>query len=404
MLNKLIILNKMSMNNSWLNITKGLFVNILIFSIVTTFSLLLSAYQNTQINAYRYDSFDYILHGPSKEQVFEISEEVFVDEVTPVSINEISLSSRSGSVVSEAYMFEEWDDLENTYFSHKNIIKSDAEEHENGIYVDKSISDYLGLDIGDTITFHLEREGVVLSHGELKVSGIFQYMPNVNRSSAVIKLNEDIKKKLEKSVLYSYAFVNLNDEEAFLKYVENEYIPMGFMPPRDSFDTDDEYLSFVDEFSEEFKGNGNEMIASRKLILERSKEGVEFSPPTVVVTSLMSMLLLVIILIVEQSHVLRENMRNYSLLYAHGMKKSQIAFLLTIVELIRKLPIVVVALVITRYISFGIVLKKLFLPSDMFFKASMSVISIFFCSVVIASFVLAMKLRQKQMHELLLEE
>ncbi|MBR4341885.1 MAG: hypothetical protein IKP88_04085 [Lachnospiraceae bacterium] len=183
-----------------------------------------SIYSNTKI--------DYDIPAPTKEQLNEIENMSFVDNVFGYYYTEATVVVNKSRNVNAKIIFSDYiQNLDMTMYSEKRVIELSSKSHENPIYIDYDYKSKNNINLDDTIEIY----GILF-----QVAGIYE--TNFYNAAIYAPLVGDQKKLIEeKSTCYSGAFINVNDFQQAETYFRN-YKPNGRLRTREEFDTEEQYL------------------------------------------------------------------------------------------------------------------------------------------------------------------
>ena len=164
--------------------------------------------------------FDYIIPQPGDSQVSCLEELTFIDAVVPYYNYSMELAGYNINL----YMVDS-NDCSRTAFGGGLLLSGEDYLFSDSIIIDKSLSEKLGLELGDSIILSIEGKGFIFH-----VVGISEDNKFSNRTSAAILFDDevaDIILSTFERVSYSGAFVSVNDRNQAESYFSNSYIPEG---------------------------------------------------------------------------------------------------------------------------------------------------------------------------------
>lgn len=184
--------------------------------------LLTSVYDKTDIN------FD--IPAPTKEQLIEIKNLEYVDDVFGYYFTDSSLRIGGKSKKTKVLFSDMLDSLEFTMYNDSRLI-SKLDGLSNPLYADYKFAKDNNVVLGDEIEFN----GIKFQVGRI-------YETNTYYGSAVFVPLIGEQKVLIESVSKSYsgAYLKVNDTSKSDAYLKN-YKPMGRLKTRADFNTDEEY-------------------------------------------------------------------------------------------------------------------------------------------------------------------
>ena len=184
--------------------------------------LLTSVYDKTDI--------DFDIPAPTKDQLIEIKNLDYVDDVFGYYFTDSSLKIGGKSKKTKVLFSDMLDSLKFTMYNDSRLI-SKLDGLSNPLYADYKFAKDNNVKLGDEIEFN----GIKFQVGKI-------YETNTYYGSAVFVPLIGEQKVLIESVSKSYsgAYLKVNDISKSDAYLRN-YKPMGRLKTRDDFNTDEEY-------------------------------------------------------------------------------------------------------------------------------------------------------------------
>lgn len=188
--------------------------------------------------------YDYIVQKPGNDQISTLKQEDHFDFVVPFYQFNRSIELNSNNIQAKIIILDDILESQQTNFSDERLLKNSGKTG-NVIYVDYLFAINNDAKIGDIIILTI---GEVTS--ELEIARIYETDNSfVTNNGAVlfetdVLFDDDIEKKL-----YSYAgaYLGSNNKSESIDYLRN-YKPLGSLRPRELFDSDESYESYVEFF------------------------------------------------------------------------------------------------------------------------------------------------------------
>lgn len=187
-------------------------------------------------------SVDFIIQTPSDEQVEEIRSLSHVNSVTPFYFSAGNATIKGKTVRTEMYLVKSADDLPNTLFSDKLLVREITEPCDGAtVYIDSCFSDNNRLSVGDKIKLQ-NAAGEV----ECVVGKIYNADGRHDNGLLMAVYEGAIKESIGEAVTlrYSGAYVDSKDVILTEEYLKS-YIPEGDLRPRTDFDSDELYEAYL---------------------------------------------------------------------------------------------------------------------------------------------------------------
>jgi len=204
--------------------------------------------KNTLESYYNGSNVDFIVPGPTKEQIVDIkkSENNGIQEIVPYYSFTMGILINAKNASGVGYVFQTADELNNTPYNVQRIIKGKKPQIGEAV-VDYTFMKKNKCKIGDTVS-------LVYDSKELKYNIVAVAESNLEFTKhsgtvAIIIKEEDNQLFTNNKLKYSGAFVKSGNYEKCLNYLRNEYKPLSRLKDRESFDSDEAYQLHVDKFN-----------------------------------------------------------------------------------------------------------------------------------------------------------
>lgn len=185
-------------------------------------------YLNTKI--------DYQVPNPSKDQLDEIKELTFVDDVFGYYFTKTNISGGKSAKIN-LLMSDTINSVDITMFSSRSL-KTKTIQADKAAFIDEKASKILNAGLGDRINISIASSKI-----DYVVCGIYESTSVYPDGTVLIEFTGEAKKTYEanaSSNSYSGAFIDASNEEECNEYL-NSYIPMGRLKDRSEFSTDEAY-------------------------------------------------------------------------------------------------------------------------------------------------------------------
>lgn len=192
--------------------------------------LLTSIYEKTDI--------DYDIPAPTKDQLEEIKNLDFIDDVFGYYYTESTVKIGNNSTKTKILLSDMMPSLEFTMYNDSRLIES-MDNLDNPIYVDYEFSKKNNISLGGEITFN---------NIKFQVSRIYE--TNTYYNSAILAPLVGEQKKLieSNSKSYSGAYLKCNDLSKAETYLK-DYKPQGRLKNRSDFSSDEEYQTHYNSWN-----------------------------------------------------------------------------------------------------------------------------------------------------------
>ena len=185
---------------------------------------------------------NYIVYGLSDEQKIEYSNLECVDFIYSYYSYETNLTVENNSYRNSISIYQD-SNMANTPFDSDRLIEKSL--NINPIYIDYSFAKKFDLKINDSIKLKLGKSMI-----DLIISGI--YKTNFLDDIHIMILYDDYKSIIDSffpKFKSNYSYIYANDENAFDSYLKANYIPKAFMLDRNDFESDIDYLIYLDNYN-----------------------------------------------------------------------------------------------------------------------------------------------------------
>ncbi|MBR5041079.1 MAG: hypothetical protein IKX68_08165 [Clostridiales bacterium] len=199
-----------------------------------------SAKNHFKVGVYEDTSVDYDIPSPTEDQLREIKEMAFVDDVFGYFITEGTLNCESGSVKTKLMLSDMSNVQASLCPSNRQIESLDIEDYPI-IFVDSEFAKEYGLSLGDKVTY---------GSFDIKVAAIVE--PDAYKDVQLVLLGKDtdfceyIK---DRANSYSGALLSVNDKTKAEQFLRT-YKPLGRLRDEKSFGTEEQYKIHYDAWSE----------------------------------------------------------------------------------------------------------------------------------------------------------
>ena len=181
-------------------------------------------------SVYESSNIDFDIPSPTKEQLNQIKNLEFIDDVFGYYYTESEVKIRNSSKKIKIIFSDMLDSLDFTMYNNSRLIES-SNNYSNPIYIDYDFSKKNNIKLGDEIEFN----NIKFQAGRI-------YETNTYYTSALFApLVGEQKKLIENSAKsYSGAYLKCNDKNKTDAYLKT-YKPLGRLKNRSDFSNDDEY-------------------------------------------------------------------------------------------------------------------------------------------------------------------
>ena len=208
---------------------------------------------------------DYQIPNPSIEQLTEIKNQSFVEDVFGYYLTKTNVKGNNTSKVN-LIMSDTMNSLSFTMYNDKTKLESSNQNETNYAYLDKTAADALKVSIGEEIKITLA--STTLSY---KVSRIYSANPLFKEGSIIIDFSGELKNIYNANVKsngYSAAFIKTNNVSECSNYLNN-YKPLGRLKDRSEFETDEAYNTYNNAImSGNYSNEITNFSESRKLAIK----------------------------------------------------------------------------------------------------------------------------------------
>lgn len=218
-----------------------------------------SIYVNSEI--------DFQIPNPSVDQLIDIKNETFVDDVFGYYLTKTNVIGKNSSKIN-LIMSDTMSSLSFTMYNDKTKIDSITQSGiTNYAYIDKIAADALNVSIGDDIVISIASNTLTY-----RISTIYEANPLFKEGSIVLEFSGEIKEIYDANVSskgYSAAFIKAFSISECSNYLMS-YKPLGRLKDRSEFDTDEAYNAYNDAI---MSGNySNEITDFREKRINANKE------------------------------------------------------------------------------------------------------------------------------------
>ena len=185
---------------------------------------------------------DFQIPNPSIEQLAEIKNQSFVEDVFGYYLTKTNVTGNNSSKVN-LIMSDTMNSLSISMYNDKTKLDSNNQKEVNYAYLDKTAADDLKVSIGDEIKITIA--STTLSY---KVSRIYVANPLFKDGSIVLDFSGELKNIYNANVKsngYSAAFIDASNVSECCNYLNN-YKPLGRLKDRSEFETDEAYNLYND--------------------------------------------------------------------------------------------------------------------------------------------------------------
>lgn len=185
-------------------------------------------YLNTKI--------DYQVPNPSKDQLGEIKELTFVDDVFGYYFTKTNISGGESAKIN-LLMSDTMNSVGMTMFGPRSL-KTKTIQADNAAFIDEKAAKALNAGLGDRINISIASSKI-----DYVVCGIYESTNAYPDGAVLIEFAGEAKITYEanaSSKAYSGAFIDASNEQECKQYL-NSYIPMGRLKDRSEFSTDEAY-------------------------------------------------------------------------------------------------------------------------------------------------------------------
>lgn len=191
---------------------------------------------------------DFIVPGPSYLQVSELEEDKSngIDKITPyyetttaVSIN--GNNTKIGSVI----IFPIASKIDYTPYGSDRILKGEKSGTGGAAIADRTYADKTKCKIGDEVNI-----SIADMEFSFTITGIAEDNTYYNNGTlALILLDNDATKMMERGLKYSAAYIKATDIDICEKYLKSEYKPLSRLKEETDFDSADNYMQHIENFN-----------------------------------------------------------------------------------------------------------------------------------------------------------
>lgn len=233
----------------------------IVFSIISSISICfgISNMRDSynEISVYDNTNIDFIIPSPSKDQVNDLQEKSFVEEVLPYYYTKSSVNYRESTFSSNVMFFESFSNIEMSPYNQKRCIEK-AEIKQNSMFVDYPFYAKTKCAIGNQVSLVIN--GVTL---DFVISGIYEENSIFDGGAIAIQYSDTVKnaimKNRTKDLPYSGAYLSSNSKEECKNYLYANYKPLGLLRERDEFDSQEAYDIYIAGFNS--TNYSNEIVA-----------------------------------------------------------------------------------------------------------------------------------------------
>lgn len=190
-------------------------------------------------SVYKNTSIDFIVPEPSFEQVTELPGTNGIDKVFPFYLTKTTVNIGSQTRTTTVLLSDQFQDADMTMYNSKRLIKKSNIEFENPILVDWQFCKETSANIGDTVSFSIDRETA-----EYKIYAIYETNSVYEGGAILAPLSTEQKDTIAQNSQnngYSGMYISASDYSACQAYLTKDYRPMGRLKMREQFDSDEQY-------------------------------------------------------------------------------------------------------------------------------------------------------------------
>ena len=278
-----LVINLISLASALLNVTVLVIIILLCYS-----KAIINNKISNDINDYfESDPIDYIVYGLTEEQSVDYLNNTFIDSVflyyryeTTVSIDGLT---KSDNVLFYSNVAENGE----APFSADRLLAT-TNNFNHSVALDYAYAKENGVWIGDKIIINLGGQKI-----DAQVNEIYEnnYLDD---GHIMIYYNNymDILENLFDSFEYNYSYMQVNDSEQFIKYVNENYVPEVYMLTREDFTSEIDYQLYLREYYEKDYVNSDNI--SKISVLDTVSFDREVFKDKIITFSFLPVILLVI--------------------------------------------------------------------------------------------------------------
>lgn len=362
--------------------------NIFIYAFVITVSLcfsfvLLVRYDN-YIRAYNNSSFDFRLRCFDDNNIAELKNNKCIKKMYKVGCaNSVLIKGKNEKNVTINFV-EYWDEEGISYFGKNMKVKGNYSEEKNAIVIDALVANALKINIGDYVDLIIDENKVTF-----KVCMIIEPNRNEGDGQVVCVYNDYIlehEKKPEK-LWCSYLFLETDNSDEIEDYLYNDY-------------TDPDMRGHTKEEIKEVNFN---YIDKKEWLIENVNDELEYTPPITVCISILSMIIFFIFLLRELTSKKIFEDKDIAILLSIGLKEKDLIPVTVLGQGIEVFPASIFAFFITKLIYDKLVLNY-YLSNKLLMNVYVIVVIVTVLMCILVGIIFGIKVRKKQLFELLKEE
>ena len=182
---------------------------------------------------------DFIIPSPSSEQVTELRGFDHVSSVVPYYYTSQTVEVDGVCVNTNLYIIDSADELVNTVFSEKLLVKKGEGECEVPLFISDAFADTLGVDVGDSLRFTLFGTDM-----EFAVAAVYKDDNRAVGGTLFAVFSGEVAEIAPEDYRYMGAYVsssNYGKTEECLK----SYKPLGDLRPRSDFSSEESYQAYL---------------------------------------------------------------------------------------------------------------------------------------------------------------
>lgn len=218
-------------NRAWLSLLFIAIIAVLMSAIFMTPQIKTEASNRTKIGIYEDSQISYDIPSPTKDQLEQIAQEDFVDQVFGYYYTETQLTFKGKNIATTILFSDYMSNVGFTMYSDKRCIERSDAILANPIYIDYAYAKEYGVSLGDQ-----------LSYGNITFDVQAIYETNTYYGSAILIPLVGAQKELIESHTKSYsgAYIKTNDDAKAQAYWYT-YKPQGRLKQPEDFSTQEAY-------------------------------------------------------------------------------------------------------------------------------------------------------------------
>lgn len=183
----------------------------------------------TKQSSYTLTDFDYVIISPSKEQVADFkSNTEAVNTIFPCYSFAATLNGISKSTMT-LFLSDEMEYYSTGLFNNSTLVAGTY--NENGMNLDVTAADALGVSVGDQVSVTLAYRNFDFTVTSIYMASTYS---GLDKGLALAKYSDEIANAFAKELSYDYAFIDANDLTKCAALL-NDYKPLGRLQSEEEY-------------------------------------------------------------------------------------------------------------------------------------------------------------------------